>query len=61
MHDLRVQKKEYQCEDCLFFDDGPVPGECRKGSCKVAYFHQACDSFKFQVKENVNDFCGETG
>jgi hypothetical protein len=55
MVDSEIREQEYHCEDCNFFDDEPVPSECRKGHGQVAYFHRVCESFQFrnEVKEGL--------
>jgi hypothetical protein len=48
----------YCCENCGFFDDDPVPGECRKGNGKVAYFHKICENFRLRNIAEENLFSG---
>lgn len=50
MADSEIREQEYRCEDCVFFDDEPVPGECRKDHGQVAYLHRICEDFQLQVK-----------
>jgi hypothetical protein len=56
MVDSEVWERELHCENCNFFDDDPVPGECRKGHGKVAYLHPICENFQIrnEVKEVVS-------
>jgi hypothetical protein len=55
MADTAVQEQEYYCENCNFFDDDPVPSECRKGHGQVAYLHRICENFQIrsEVKEGL--------
>jgi hypothetical protein len=56
MDNSEVREQEYYCENCRFFDDEPVPSECRKGHGQVAYLHRICESFQIrsEVKETVS-------
>jgi hypothetical protein len=55
MDDSAVREQEWHCENCVFFDDEPVPCECRKGHGQVAYLHRICGSFQLrgEVKRRV--------
>jgi hypothetical protein len=48
MVDSEIREQKYHCEDCKFFDDDPVPSECRKDYGQVAYLHRICENFQLQ-------------
>jgi hypothetical protein len=55
MADSSIQEQEYHCEDCNFFNDEPVPCECRKDYGQVAYLHRICESFQFRSEIKKDD------
>jgi hypothetical protein len=57
MRDTEIREREYHCGDCKFFDDAPVPCECRKGRGQAAYFRRICESFLF--REKIEDASSE--
>jgi hypothetical protein len=50
MADSEIREQKYCCEDCEFFDNEPVPSECRKGHGRITYFHRVCEKFQLQKK-----------
>jgi hypothetical protein len=55
MADSGVREQECHCENCNFFDDDPVPSECRKGYGQVAYLHRICENFKLRSEIKKDD------
>jgi hypothetical protein len=48
MVDSTSREQECHCENCKYFDDDPVPCECRKNHGQVAYLHRICEDFQIQ-------------